>query len=309
MAAITRTVAICSRHFKNAKLPDVRDQRIQKRRDRAQRAPFLAMLKMEIRAESGKINETRRTAVRSGPETKASKDCGLVGSNPAKLMMPYVKLELLGTRVGNPERLVKCWSVNFFARGNVWRVKCIFSCCEQKFSLIKTNTNSINSILAFRVPMIDARKDKRRRQADNPGECEDERGGLQTPPGRGQRPMAGGRPQQFRHPAGTGSHCRQGYTRQISQSQSRSKEKALTCAFGKACYEPSLGDGYDSDRERNVLWPISTPRGGPPSEGRTCQLSTGPSGSRSHTERDAGRSGRRLGRTGPAPAHADGAEH
>jgi hypothetical protein len=58
---------------------------------------------MVIRAEIGMMNETRRTTVRSGPETKASKDCSLVRSNPAKLMKTYVKLELLGTRVGNLE--------------------------------------------------------------------------------------------------------------------------------------------------------------------------------------------------------------
>jgi hypothetical protein len=58
---------------------------------------------MVIRAEFGRMNETRRTAARSGPETKASKDCGLARSNPAKLKMAYVKLELLGTRVGNLE--------------------------------------------------------------------------------------------------------------------------------------------------------------------------------------------------------------
>ena len=126
--------------------------------------------------------------------------------------MTSVKLELLGNTVGNFAQIVKYRSVNFFERVPS-EVKRNFPCCWPKSPFVNRNTNSINSILAFRAPMVDTRKDDRRRQADNPGERKDERGGLQTPPGRGQRTMAGGRHQQLWHLAWTRPHCCQGYTR------------------------------------------------------------------------------------------------
>ena len=56
---------------------------------------------MVIRAGFGRVNETHCTTVRDGPETKAK--IAVSSEYPAKLMMTYVKLELLGTRVGNLE--------------------------------------------------------------------------------------------------------------------------------------------------------------------------------------------------------------
>lgn len=49
---------------------------------------------------------------RRGPN-QSKQNCKFVRSNPEKLMMTSVKLELLGNKVGNPAQIVKCWSANF----------------------------------------------------------------------------------------------------------------------------------------------------------------------------------------------------
>jgi hypothetical protein len=51
----------------------------------------------------------------ANPKT-SNDNYGFVRSNPAELMMTCVMLELLGTNVGKPERIVKCVPVNFLQR-------------------------------------------------------------------------------------------------------------------------------------------------------------------------------------------------